>query len=567
MSDAASPARYPAGAGPALGLPLTAPRKVAPATAGAVPPSSRRASVRTWAVLAVAGLVLAVLAPTGSSAVGSDASLSVSPGVYVGGQQLTFEGNLGVAGERRLRLQVNMNRPGEGWRDVDGFRAWTKSDGSFRFTHPAPSMFGIRMRVASGGSATPVHSFDARSQDLVLSFVSDRSGLEDNQVWFGVPFTVQVDTTPELRRRPDLPAPVFPGRVLTLQQRIDGGRWETLETTTTDQAGQGAFEVAADEQAEAVSRAYPVVYRVRQENWTVGGDDIGWFPSFPTSVEFLGLPRAKASSTTSEASPSAAPATVTPRTTVARTAGGSSASLTYGWRPALWDFAWEYGESLSSRPSRGTDRKGSWLDSSLGAGRASKHNGGLMLDSQRQYDGDGDVGTTMATLRGNPMKYGRWEARLRLKSNESGGRDYHARVELVPNAARDYHCGAQNITVADVPVNGSTVGVGAKALAGNRQWTYTEGVDVGTSAVAVAVEVSKRHISWFLGGRVIATVRSRAAVSDVPMTLRLSLVGDGEHEMNKTQFISDWQRGYSLDRGKRTFSGQGLKRSTHSGGC
>jgi hypothetical protein len=51
------------------------------------------------------------------------------------------------------------------------------------------------------------------------------------------------------------------------------------------------------------------------------------------------------------------------------------------------------------------------------------------------------------------------------------------------------------------------------------------------------------------------------------MTLRLSLVGEGEREMNRTQVISDWQRGYSIDRGRQVTSGQAPRRSSYSGGC
>ena len=67
--------------------------------------------------------------------------------------------------------------------------------------------------------------------------------------------------------------------------------------------------------------------------------------------------------------------------------------------------------------------------------------------------------------------------------------------------------------------------------------------------------MTKRHISWFIEGRVVATVKSQAAVSDVPMTLRLSLAGRGLDEVNRTQAISDWQRGYSLDRGAQKTNG------------
>ena len=54
---------------------------------------------------------------------------------------------------------------------------------------------------------------------------------------------------------------------------------------------------------------------------------------------------------------------------------------------------------------------------------------------------------------------------------------------------------------------------------------------------------------------------SKAAVSDVPMTLRFSLVGDQATERNQTGVISDWQRGFGLGRGQQVVSGPRLKQS------
>jgi hypothetical protein len=51
------------------------------------------------------------------------------------------------------------------------------------------------------------------------------------------------------------------------------------------------------------------------------------------------------------------------------------------------------------------------------------------------------------------------------------------------------------------------------------------------------------------------------------MTLRFSLVGKGQQEMNRTQAISDWQRGFSLDRGRTVTSGKAPKRGSYTGGC
>ncbi|MFL6002207.1 MAG: hypothetical protein ACJ72P_05310 [Nocardioides sp.] len=514
------------------------------------------------ASVVVAGLLCVAPASPGSSMAQQAASLTVSPRVYVGGQAVTYRGNLGVRGTRNIHLQINMGGSNT-WTDLPGTRATTKADGSFSFTHPALSMFGIRVRVASGGTATPAITSDARSQDLVLD--------APPKVNAGQNFTIRVDTTPTLLRRPDLPPPVFEGRTLTLQQRVIGQpddpstwKWETVGTPTqTDASGNGQFTVTA-------GNTSPAVYRVRQEDWTRNGSEIGWFPSFPTHVEVVGAsgPGVAAPSSATTASPDVVSTRRSTARAAARASGSTTASQKYGWRPALWDFAWEFGESLTSRPYRGTDRRGGWLDSSNGSGRAAKHNGGLMLDSQRGVDGPGDFGTTVATLQGNPMTYGRWETKLRLKSPERNRSDYHVRFELVPSRAADYHCGGQNITVADLTPHGSTLTVGAKSFRGNRQWTAHAPIGslLGPSAT-FSVEVARGHISWFLNGRVIATVRDQAAVSDVPMTLRFSLVGKGQQEMNRTQAISDWQRGFSLDRGRTVMSGKALQRGSYSGGC
>ena len=90
------------------------------------------------------------------------------------------------------------------------------------------------------------------------------------------------------------------------------------------------------------------------------------------------------------------------------------------------------------------------------------------------------------------------------------------------------------------------------AKADTRQWTGTRRIPslIHTSP-AVAVEVAKGHITWFWDGRPIGTVKGRAAVSDVPMTLRFSMVGDQVTEHNQTGVVSDWQRGFAIDRGKQ----------------
>ncbi|HVQ89310.1 MAG TPA: hypothetical protein VMT88_14125 [Actinomycetes bacterium] len=510
--------------------------------------------------VAVAGSIVASilvsLGPAGPASATISGALTVSPSRYVGGQAVTFDGRLGVSGARKIWLQSYMGRPGDEWTRVEGFHSRTSRNGSFKFRYPAPSMFGIKYRVAARGHATPAYTFNARSQDLVLTTVPNSSGVGTGEALAGHPFTIKVDTTPVLSHRPDLPSPVFAGRALTLQRRDAQGRWHKLASTTTDNSGNGSFVVPASDPGCPI-------FRVRQEAWTKGGSNVGWFPSFPTPVDVV----ASASSSGSCVTPPSAPSdtTLPPKTAsssqVAATAGGA-----HKWGQSLWDFAWEQGQSLTSRPSRGSDRHGWWLDRATGLGRANQHNGGLMLDSQREWSGRGDFGTTSATLQGNARKYGRWEAKMRLTRLETGARNYTAKIDLVPSRATDYACGARNITVASVKVGSSSVSIGARN--GKRQWRAKRKISSPEGrAVAFAVEVARGHITWFYNGDAIGSVRSRAAVSDVPLTLRLSLIGEQNREMNKTVFISDWQRGFDMSSGKSVTSGHSLRRSGFSGGC
>ncbi len=543
------------------------------------PPSSARATTGALGTLVLLAGLLAALgtpaqaspagtaapaalasAPTSAAAVAARARtrLQVSPRVYVGGQQLTFAGTVGGSGRQRIGMQFHMGRAGDTWTRVAGFRTQTRRDGSFRFTYPAPSNFNIRFRVFSGARTTPAHRFLARSQESVMTFRPARPVAGRN-------FSVTVDTTPEAGGRPDLPPPAFPGRGIALQERVAGGTWKTIRTGTTNSAGLASFTVR-----ESAGRH---AYRVRQDAETRNGNEIGWHPSFPAefAVQRAGT-AARVSDGGSMTLPdvsAAGPADARAMSAPApRSQGSTNASQRHGWRPQLFDFAWERGESLSSGPSRGSRRQGGWQDTSTGSGRASHFNAGLMLDSSfRNTGGPGDHGDVTATLHGNAQAYGRWEFRTRSWTLENQARDYRIKMELVPENASDYRCGAQNITVADIADDSRRLKLGVKAL-GGRSWSYTQGgVRLGDDAHNVAVEITRRHISWFLDGRVIATVRNRAAVSGVAMTPRVSMVGVEQKEMNHTKVIFDWIRAWTPENGSSPRNGHRLQPGTHRSGC
>lgn len=499
-------------------------------------------------------------------------SLTSSPATYVGGQAITFAGNIGTPGKRKVTLQLHMNRPGDAWFPVRGFAGKkTAADGSFTFQFPAPSMFGIRYRVVSGKRATPPVSFNARIQDVTMwvEGLNPDYDLGANTAVAGEPFTLAVDASPA-------GAPIFAGRGLSLQRRIDGDTWENLARSSVGADGEARF-------VGMTAVAGTTVYRVVADEITTGANRIGWIQTFPTYVTVLATaptPEPEPTNTptptpTETPTPTPTPtetptSTETPTLTArvepavqtsARRSGGSpTASGRYGWYPILYDYTWEAGQSLTSPPDLGSDRDGWWLDYADGAGRVAKHNGGLFLDSQRGSRGDGDFGTTRATLMDTSRAYGRWETRLRMTSGESSDSDFRALVELVPEEGADYACGRRNITLAEVSAYGNSVTFGVKA--DSVQWTKAKSIpSVIHSSPAVAVEVSKRHITWFWDGKPIGTVKSKAAVSDVPMTLRFSLVGDQSGEYDKTGLHSDWQRGFDIGSGKLTTTGPKLAKS------
>lgn len=520
--------------------------------------SRRRA--RLVAVLLALGLAALAsgLVPS-ASALEVTGSLNVTPGLYVGGQKLTFEGKLGNS-RRSIHLQFHMNRPGDRWTDIDRFHGSTDDDGHFEFTYPAPAMFGISLRVAGEGLATPRWTFSAQSQEVLVTVRANDLDLGDGVVVAGRPFTVRVDTAPNAERRADLPPPVFPGRTVTLQRRVRGHEWKSLDTAVTDAEGRAKFEVTVEEPGQEV-------YRVRQEDWFEKGNQIGWFPSFPVEVQVLsGLPRTTAASRPASVTQTEESAGWWP--VAAKVGPQTTASQSYGWAPAQWDFGWEYGESLTSLPHKALVMKGRWVDASDGSGRAVHYNGGLLLDSRwGSNTGPGDVGDTWVTLRGNPMAHGRWEVRLRPWATETSAADYTIRAELIPDDPDDYACGARTITMVEVDVHQDEAHYGVRARDG-REWVGTQsGLAINQTPHAFGVQVTKRHITWFVDGRPVGTVRDDAAISGVPLTMRLTLDGDGRKEMNRTRAIWDWQRGFTLDRGDIPTSDRRLDRGRHDITC
>lgn len=498
-----------------------------------------------------------------SSASAAAPSLSVSPSTYVGGQRLTWTGSVGAPGVRSLDLQLHMGRPGDRWTSVAGFRAQTRADGSFQFSYPAPGMFNIRYRVKAGRHVSATKLFLAKTQEVTLRVAGqpENNTGEPALVATGRPFDIIVDTTPDnvFRSPSSQGLPVFPGRRLTLQRRVDGDTWTDVATATVGSNGLGRF-AGLDEPAGVA------VFRVREEDYRQDGNDIGWTHSFPLYVYVGATAWAQYEAQRLDALTSVS---LPPPDTASFGSGAPTptASERFNWYPLYWDFAWEHGQSLTGGPARGSRPRGHWVDYVDGAGRVSKQNGQLTLDSKRYYGaGIGDFGTTSATLHGNAATQGRWEARLRIRgAYETGGRDYRVQAELVPEDTAGNRCGTRHIVIASISAFSRRVRFGVDSAKGSWGGSATASANPLHSAYAVAVEVSKDHITWFLDGKPVGSVTDSAAIPDRPMTMRLSLVGQGREEMNQVSLVSDWQRGFPIDSGRQQVSSTKLKRQAASG--
>lgn len=161
--------------------------------------------------------------------------------------------------------------------------------------------------------------------------------------------------------------------------------------------------------------------------------------------------------------------------------------------------------------------------------------------------GQSDGGTVSATLTGHPHRYGRWEVRLFTHQIQTFS-PYRYRVELIPANAAAYHCGAQNITVADYVQGAKRTHMSIRTLP-NRQFSYSKRPNLGSwDWNTYAVEITKTHISWFVDDHVVMTERRPAALSGVAYTLRLQLMGNGHKDSTPAKMQLDWTRHFSMAR-------------------
>ena len=122
-------------------------------------------------------------------------------------------------------------------------------------------------------------------------------------------------------------------------------------------------------------------------------------------------------------------------------------------------------------------------------------------------------------------------------------------VELIPHGAADSRCSAAGIVLADYTPASSRITFGARST---QQWTRS--VPTGSNnmvAHALAVEVAKKRITWFIDGRPVGSLEDAAALPTGALTMRASLVGDHSGTNARAKLGVDWVRGWTLSRGKQ----------------
>jgi hypothetical protein len=149
-------------------------------------------------------------------------------------------------------------------------------------------MLNISIRVASQGTATPGVQFQAVDQAVSVA-VQPGGNLYDlgpcsasfaqfksYDAVATEPFQIKVDATPDGE-------PALKGRKVTLQKRTPSDSWTQVATSTLDSNGKASFPIT-------LPTTDQTVYRAVLGSVTGGVNKIGWFPSFPTTVDPLHRP-------------------------------------------------------------------------------------------------------------------------------------------------------------------------------------------------------------------------------------------------------------------------------------
>ena len=107
--------------------------------------------------------------------------------------------------------------------------------------------------------------------------------------------------------------------------------------------------------------------------------------------------------------------------------------------------------------------------------------------------------------------------------------------------------GARNVALNSYKLGGNRAHHYIRSLP-NNQATAHKGVNLGNDRWhTFAVEVRKKRISWFVDAHVISTENRPEALSDVPYTVRFTMLApNADKRMNRSRMQMDWLRYFTL---------------------
>jgi hypothetical protein len=177
-------------------------------------------------------------------------------------------------------------------------------------------------------------------------------------------------------------------------------------------------------------------------------------------------------------------------------------------------------------------------------------------------------GTVSARMTIPGRAYGRWETRLRQRQYGHKYTPYRVLTELVPVTKEGEGCGEQNIALNRFKMGGHEVNFYIRSRPDN---LYQASLKRGLGQDqwhTYAVEVTRKHISWFVDSHVIRTETRPEALTGRKFQVRFTMQAVKGKRMNKARMQMDWLRYWNLnDKSKKSVKAPLPKKTTYTLAC
>jgi hypothetical protein len=177
-------------------------------------------------------------------------------------------------------------------------------------------------------------------------------------------------------------------------------------------------------------------------------------------------------------------------------------------------------------------------------------------------------GTVSAQMTIPGRAYGRWETRLRQRQYGHRFTPYRVLTELVPVTKAGEGCGEQNIALNRFKMGGHEVNFYIRSRPDN---LYQASLKRGLGQDqwhTYAVEVTRKHISWFVDSHVIRTETRPEALTGRKFQVRFTMQAVKGKRMNKARMQMDWLRYWNLnDKSKKSVKAPLPEKTTYTLAC